>query len=32
MTNVLDGKELAGGTYMYTTDFQERDKKRKSQF
>lgn len=32
MTNVLDGKELAGGTYMYTTDFQDRDKKRKSQF
>ncbi len=32
MTNVLDGKELAGGTYMYTTDFQERDKKRRSQF
>ncbi|MDA1958512.1 phage tail tape measure protein [Bacillus cereus group sp. BcHK10] len=32
MTNVLDGKELAGGTYMYTTDLQERDKKRKSQF
>ncbi|PEL80015.1 phage tail tape measure protein [Bacillus wiedmannii] len=32
MTNVLNGKELAGGTYMYTTDLQERDKKRKSQF
>ncbi len=32
MTNVLDGKELAGGTYMYTTNLQERDKKRKSQF
>ncbi|QWH60207.1 phage tail tape measure protein [Bacillus mycoides] len=32
MTNVLDGKELAGGTYMYTTELQDRDRQRKEQF
>ncbi|MED1381241.1 phage tail tape measure protein [Bacillus mycoides] len=32
MTNVLDGKELAGGTYRYTTELQDRDRQRKEQF
>ncbi|MEH7458523.1 phage tail tape measure protein [Bacillus sp. JJ1127] len=32
MTNMLDGRELAGGTYMYTTELQERDRKRRAQF
>ncbi|PEL58820.1 phage tail tape measure protein [Bacillus toyonensis] len=32
MTNILDGKELANGTYEYTTDLQERKRKRLEQF
>ncbi|MEV7211462.1 hypothetical protein, partial [Streptomyces sp. NPDC093554] len=32
MTNMLDGKELAGGTYMYTTDLQDRAQQRREQF
>ncbi|ARJ21165.1 phage tail tape measure protein [Bacillus mycoides] len=32
MTNMLDGKELAGGTYRYTTELQDRDRQRKEQF
>ncbi|WP_242316642.1 phage tail tape measure protein [Bacillus cereus group sp. BfR-BA-01489] len=32
MTNAIDGRELAGATYRYTTELQERDRKRKEQF
>lgn len=32
MTNVLDGKELANGTYEYTTALQERKRKQLEQF
>lgn len=32
MTNVLDGKELANGTYEYTTALQERKQKQLEQF
>ncbi|MBW3490780.1 phage tail tape measure protein [Bacillus sp. FDAARGOS_1420] len=32
MTNMLDGKELAGGTYRYTTELQDRERKRIEQF
>ncbi|MBJ8026085.1 phage tail tape measure protein, partial [Bacillus cereus] len=32
MTNVIDGRELAGATYTYTTELQERDRKRKEPF
>ncbi|PEM06319.1 phage tail tape measure protein [Bacillus cereus] len=32
MTNVLDGKELANGSYAYTTKLQERDQKRRAEF
>ncbi|MGS0473144.1 phage tail tape measure protein [Bacillus pretiosus] len=32
MTNVLDGKELANGSYTYTTKLQDREQKRKSEF
>ena len=30
MTNVLDGKELANGSYAYTTKLQDREQKKKS--
>ncbi|QWS00467.1 phage tail tape measure protein [Bacillus cereus] len=32
MTNVLDGKELANGSYAYTTKLQDREQKRKAEF
>ncbi|MDA1764365.1 phage tail tape measure protein, partial [Bacillus cereus] len=32
MTNVLDGKELANGSYAYTTKLQDRDQKRRAEF
>ncbi|MED2067284.1 phage tail tape measure protein, partial [Bacillus thuringiensis] len=32
MTNVLDGKELANGSYAYTTKLQNRDQKRRAEF
>ncbi|MGX5634343.1 phage tail tape measure protein [Bacillus thuringiensis] len=32
MTNVLDGKELANGSYAYTTMLQDRDQKRRAEF
>ncbi|MDA1789253.1 phage tail tape measure protein [Bacillus cereus group sp. BY5-1LC] len=32
MTNVLDGKELANGSYTYTTKLQDREQKRRSEF
>ena len=32
MTNAIDGRELAGATYTYTTELQERDRKRKEPF
>ncbi|GAB6435028.1 hypothetical protein bcgnr5383_08340 [Bacillus cereus] len=32
MTNVLDGKELANGSYAYTTKLQGREQKRKAEF
>lgn len=32
MTNVLDGKELASGSYTYTTKLQDREQKRRSEF
>ncbi|WP_345892836.1 phage tail tape measure protein [Bacillus cereus] len=32
MTNVLDGKELANGSYAYTTKLQNREQKRKAEF
>ncbi|PEZ20338.1 phage tail tape measure protein [Bacillus cereus] len=32
MTNVLDGKELANGSYVYTTKLQDREQKRKAEF
>ncbi|OQR57893.1 phage tail tape measure protein [Bacillus sp. CDB3] len=32
MTNVLDGKELANGSYEYTTKLQDRDQKRRAEF
>ncbi|PER40346.1 phage tail tape measure protein [Bacillus thuringiensis] len=32
MTNVLDGKELANGSYTYTTKLQDREQKRRAEF
>ncbi|PGL44854.1 phage tail tape measure protein [Bacillus thuringiensis] len=32
MTNVLDGKELANGSYTYTTKLQDRERKRRAEF
>ncbi|TEA44734.1 phage tail tape measure protein, partial [Bacillus sp. BH2] len=32
MTNVLDGKELANGSYTYTTKLQDREQKRREEF
>ncbi|AKR09612.1 tail protein [Bacillus thuringiensis] len=32
MTNVLDGKELANGSYAYTTKLQDREQKRRAEF
>ncbi|PGH92559.1 phage tail tape measure protein [Bacillus thuringiensis] len=32
MTNVLDGKELANGSYAYTTNLQNREQKRRAEF
>ncbi|MEW4233824.1 phage tail tape measure protein [Bacillus thuringiensis] len=32
MTNVLDGKELANGSYAFTTKLQDREQKRKAEF
>ncbi len=32
MTNVLDGKELANGSYTYTTKLQDREQKRRMEF
>ncbi|HFF3738812.1 TPA: phage tail tape measure protein [Bacillus cereus] len=32
MTNVLDGKELANGSYAYTSKLQDREQKRKAEF
>ncbi|MGE6963988.1 phage tail tape measure protein [Bacillus thuringiensis] len=32
MTNVLDGKELANGSYAYTTRLQDREQKRRAEF
>lgn len=32
MMNSIDGKELAGATYSYTTELQERERKRREQF
>ncbi|MEC3155503.1 phage tail tape measure protein [Bacillus thuringiensis] len=32
MTNILDGKELANGSYAYTTKLQNRDQKRRAEF
>ncbi len=32
MTNVLDGKELANGSYAYTTKLQDRDQKEERNF
>ena len=32
MTNVLDGKELANGSYTYTTKLQDREQKEERNF